>query len=343
MGATLKQVAERCGLSISTVSRVVTGRGYVSDEARASIEAAIAELGYVRRDHKPRYAESNSGKVLLIIGGIKSSIASRNVESMCQELVRHQKQPLVAITNFSADLEYEYLRTASDERYFGVIAYTIVETPKTIRLLRDYPCPIVMMGRYLPLRRLDCLRADYYKMGFDAAEYLISRGHTSIAFVGGSKNSTITQDRVTGFEDCMYSHGLEVPEGYLLHAPRLDLDDAEEIVEQLLALPDLPTAIVSANDVSAGIVSGLIARGIRIPEDVSVFACEDSYLAATCQVPLTAMDIDIERMSEDGAKALFRRRRHPDAPYTLTYYDPTIVVRDSVAAPRKGSLSLIRP
>ena len=334
MAVTLKQISDYTGLSVSTISRVVTGKGYVSDEARRTVEQAMADLGYVRQERKAHFAYNNANKVLVMVGGIKSSIASSQVESICQELVRRRKQPIVAVTNFSADLEYDYLKSALDEGFFGIIALTLLETPKTVKLLRNYSCPIIMVGRYLPQRRLDCLRTDYYKVGFDAAEYLYQRGHRLIAFVGGPITSTITQDKVTGFEDCLASHGIEIKPEYELHFSRLEFDNADEVVDCLLGLPELPTAIVSSNDASVSIADGLFARGINIPEDMSIFTCEDSYLASRYRVPLTAMAADLDLMSIDAVKALFRRHRVPDAPYTLTYYDSNLIERDSVASPR---------
>ena len=330
MAVTLKDIAKATGLSISTVSRVTSGKGYVSQDAREKAEAAMAELGYEHRTQRRRYVSDSSDQVLIMIGGVRSSIAANLVELLSEELFAKGKQPILGVTGFDPDREIEYLNMAADRRFFGVITLTLTETPAVVRLLKHYTCPIVMLGRYLPMRRVDCLHADYYKMGFDGAEYLISRGHKRIAFVGATKTSTISQDKHTGFVDCMHSHGLEVRPDYDLYAKRLDYGDAEGVARSLLEMRDRPTALLSSNDISVGILDRLLAQGVRIPDDLSIFSCEDSPMVAHCQVPMTAMEVDYQQMCSDAVRTLGRRRRHPEEAFVRMYYDPTIIERRSV-------------
>ena len=87
---------------------------------------------------------------------------------------------------------------------------------------------------FLPALDLDPLCPDYYKMGFVAAEYLIARGHRRIAFIGGLEDSSITQDKKLGFEDCMRSHGLEVPEGGVLYAGIMIYENGGDVARRIL-------------------------------------------------------------------------------------------------------------
>ena len=133
----------------------------------------------------------------------------------------------------------------------------------------------------------------------------------------------------------MRSHGLEVPEGGVLYAGIMIYENGGDVARRILKMDPLPTAIVSSNDLSVGILNELSAQGIRVPEDVSLFTCEDSELAAHCHVPLTAVSVELERMSVDSVKTLFRRQRHPNAPRCLYSYNPTLRERSSVAMPRE--------
>lgn len=167
MAATLKDIASITGLSISTVSRAVSGKGYVSEEAREKIEKAIKEVGYTHRKRNRRFPDDSSEQVLVIIGGVSNSVSSGCVELVCDDLDQRRKQPLVGLTHFSPDREFAYLSMAAERRFFGVITFTLSNAERTARLLQHYTCPLVMLGRYLPMKRIDCLHADYYKMGFD--------------------------------------------------------------------------------------------------------------------------------------------------------------------------------
>lgn len=335
MKATLKQIAEESGLSISTVSRVVTGRGYVSDEAKALVEAAIRKFEYVKRERRTVSLREHDDLVMILVGGVRSSLSALNVELIVQELLKKNKRPLVAVTCFSPEQERNYLRFAAENNFFGVIANTLQETPETLDLLLNFPCPVTMMNRYLPSLYMDSLRADYYKMGYVGAEYLIQHGHRRIGFIGGPMTSTTTQDKKTGFEDCVQHYGLDIRPEWVIHVDRLTYGNGTAIARQLMQMTDRPTAIVSSNDISVGILDELISQGIRIPEDLSIFTCEDSSLAAHCQVPLTSMSIDYPRMAQDAVKSLFRRHRQPNSPRMFLSYNPQLIERSSIAPPRK--------
>ena len=333
MKTTLKQIAQESGVSISTVSRVVTGKGYVSDEAREQIRLAMDKLGYVCKGPQPHIRKESIGLVMILVGGVRSSLASQVVELLVQELEKKQKRPFVAITSFSPEKERSYLQFAADNHFFGVIAMTITETSETLAMLRNFPCPVIMLERYLPSLEVDCLRCDYYRMGFVGAQYLIDHGHRKIGFIGGRTTSTITQDKKTGFEDCMQSHHLPLNPDWIMHVDRLIYENGTQIARQLLALPEMPTAIVSSNDISVGILNELILNNVRVPRDISIFTCEDSTMAAHCQVPLTAMSINFEQMAANAVKILCWRRRSPSAPRNLLVFSPQLVVRNSVSSP----------
>ena len=335
MKATLKQIAEETGLSISTVSRVVTGRGYVSEETGALVNAAIQKFEYVKRERRAVSLHDNDDLVMILIGGIRSSLAAEDVELLIRELEKKQKRPFVAITSFSPERERSYLQFAAENHFFGVIALTIQEEPETLSLLRNITCPVTMLERYLPSMELDYLRSDHYKMGFAGAEYLLQHGHRRIGFIGGSARSTTTQDKKMGFEDCMRAYGSEIRSEWIIHVDRLIYENGRPIAEHLLRLPERPTAILCSNDISVSILDELLAQGVRVPEDMSIFTCEDSSLAAHCQVPLTCMRTDYQRMSIDAVKTLFRRQRQPNSPRRMLVYNPQLVERSSVAAPPK--------
>jgi len=299
------------------------------------VEEAVKALDYVPQERRPVSLKDHDNLVMIMIGGIRSTLCSALLETLVQELEKKHKQPFVAVTSFSPERERDYLRFAAENHFFGVIALAIIDDPQTVEMLRHYPCPVVLVDSFLPALDLDSLCPDYYKMGFVAAEYLIARGHRRIAFIGGLEDSSITQDKKLGFEDCMRSHGLEVPEGGVLYAGIMIYENGGDVARRILKMDPLPTAIVSSNDLSVGILNELSAQGIRVPEDVSLFTCEDSELAAHCHVPLTAVSVELERMSVDSVKTLFRRQRHPNAPRCLYSYNPTLRERSSVATPRE--------
>ena len=238
MKATLKQIADDCGLSISTVSRVITGKGYVSDDARALIEESIQRLNYTKKEHVKSPLKDTSSLVMILVGGIRSSLSSQVVELLIHELSQKQMRAFVAISEFQPEKELEFLRYAADNRFFGVFAMTLSETPEILAYLRSYPIPITMVTRYMPNLEMDYLCPDYYRMGYIGAEYLIQHGHKKIAFVGGVATSSITEDKLTGFQDCMQAYNIPVRPEWCMHMKRLIYENGALVVKKLLETED---------------------------------------------------------------------------------------------------------
>ena len=172
-------------------------------------------------------------------------------------------------------------------------------------------------------------------MGYVGAEYLIQHGHKHIGFIGGALSSTTTQDKKTGFEDCMQHYGLEIRPEWVFHVDRLIYENGLTVAQQLVKMKERPTAIVSSNDISVGILNELISQGLRVPDDISIFTCEDSPLVSHSLVPLTAMRIDHQRMSVDAVKSLFRRHRQPNTTRMFLSYNPQLIERESVSSPNR--------
>ena len=103
MSVTLKQLSEETGISISTISRVTTGRGYVAEETRRVVEEAIERLNYTRCKPLPQVRRGSEDVVMILVGGIRSSLAAEIVEKLVQELNRKKKRAFMAITGFSPE------------------------------------------------------------------------------------------------------------------------------------------------------------------------------------------------------------------------------------------------
>jgi LacI family repressor for deo operon, udp, cdd, tsx, nupC, and nupG len=340
MRVTLKSIAEETGISISTVSRAVIGKGYVSADARAAVQEAVARLGYA----PPRQAEARQlpqelaqeQTVLVIIGGLRSSIATDYVEHLVRDLVRKHKTPMIAVSGFSSEEERKLLQYAARNHFFGVMMLSITEHPETAALLRKMPCPVVFLGQYLPLLEIDFLHPDYYKMGFIAAEHLIARGHSQIAFIGGSEHSSITQDKQLGLEDCLHAHGLTLDPQMIMRNDRLLYENGKRAAQWLLDLPRHPTAVLTSNDISVGLLDELLRMGFHLPRDLSIFNCDDTPMSATCRVPLTVTCSDTGRITAEAVRVLCRRKRNPSCPRSYLIFDPLFVERESVCAPRSA-------
>ncbi|GHV27446.1 LacI family transcriptional regulator [Clostridia bacterium] len=335
MKTTLAQIAHETGISISTISRVVTGKGYVAPVTRMIVVEAMKRLNYEKPIRLEAQQPAADSVVLIITGGLKSSISTDTIECLTHNLERKHKTALVAVSSFSAEGEQKLLRYAAKNNCYGVIMLSVIESSETISLLQKMPCPVVFLGRYIPSLEMDFLHPDYYKMGSMAAEYLIAHGHSKIAFIGGSKTSSITQDKLMGLEDTLAAHGLALDPEMINHNDRLLYENGKNVAQWLLKLPYQPTAIFTSNDITVGIVDELLRVGVNIPRDLSIFSCDDTPMSGSCRVPLTTTCVETSRIAAETVRVLFHRKRSSSSPRSYMIFDPILIERESVTIPRK--------
>ena len=146
-------------------------------------------------------------------------------------------------------------------------------------------------------------------------DYLLELGHRDIGFVYTGTPYTGTWLRLSQFRRRMEQAGLPVREEWLIHVDRYDSDSGRQGIEQLMALPKRPTALLGMNDmVAVGMLQGLWAHGIRVPEDISVMAFDDTFITSITTPRLTAVGCDYHeyaRMLVDAAVGAIEGRAMP--------------------------------
>ena len=135
-------------------------------------------------------------------------------------------------------------------------------------------------------------------------EYIISRGHTRIAYIHGT-HSVVTHNRLVSFHNVMAQHGLAAPEEYLLAGEYQNAEAAERLAGRLLDGEAMPTCILAPDDYAAlGLIKAIKRRGLRIPEDISVAGYDGISVSQALEPKLTTVQQDTERIGREAAKRL---------------------------------------
>mgnify|MGYP000896786222 FL=1 len=324
----LSDVAKRAGVSVATVSKVVNGRYGVAKDTVDLVQSVIDELGYVGNLSAASLRSASTNVLGILVA---------DFEPYSAEIVKG-----AAITTRGTD--WELLSHAGGERHgwerrsiarLGgtLIDGAVVVTPTTSDV--NFIVPVVAIDPHYGPNQVPTVDADSYGGATAATQHLIELGHTRIAFIGGREELDSSRLRETGYRDAMAAAGLEVPENFV-RLSHYDPDFAETIALEMLALPNRPTAIFAANDVTAIRVLGAAATlGIKVPEELSVVGFDDIPQAAlvtptltTVRQPLGAMGAAAMQMLLDLLGGV-ERETHVRMPTEL-------VVRDSTApAPKR--------
>jgi LacI family transcriptional regulator len=326
----MKQVAERAGVSTSTVSHVINGTRAVSADVRVRVLAIIAELRYVPSAVARSLKSDRTRTIGLMV--------PNNANPCYAELIRGIQDTAFArgyhliLCNAYDDPHKQaaYLRGLMEKRIDGLVLVAVHAGDELAQLLREQSLPLVLVDRAVPGVAADFIETDQVTAGYLATRHLIELGHTEIACVYGPYRET---PRLTGYQRALQEAGLDArPE--LQVRSDFTSEGGFQAFRQLLALERRPSAIFACNDLMA--IGGICAAseaGVRIPADLSVISHDDIPQAGYATPRLTTMAQPKHAMGERVAHMLFERLAGEQLPWRQESRQATLVVRQSTAPP----------
>ena len=306
--ATIRDLAKHAQVSPATVSRVLNSTGYVSETTRQGVEKAIRELNYFPNARARSLRGGPSGLIALIIPDILNvyyTNLSRTIES---QLRQRGYTMLLGVHQEDTELYTHYLHQFRELKVDGMI---IVPAPAssnkaTIRSLLAHGMPMVELNRQQNGDLLDVVLVDNFQAACLTTDYLITLGHSQIALIVGSAETTTGGNRIRGYQWSMTQAGLPLrPE--FLKIGEFSKAYGMQATKELLAVSPRPTAIVSAsNRLLMGTMTILSEQHIAIPDDISVVAFDDSEWLDFWQPPITTVDVGIDEMGSLAVELLLR-------------------------------------
>ena len=287
--ATIQDVARRAGVSTATVSRVISGRGYVSPASREQVLAAADALDYVPNGLARGLKTQRSGLVALLVPEIVNSFyttISRGVEDVANA---SGLQVILGNTDESVAKERAYVELMISTRVDGVIIAPAGRTAKPLKPLLASAVPTVLVDRSVAEFPADVVRGDSLAGAQTLTRHLLALGHRSIALINGHRDTSVARDREAGFRAALADAHVEIDER-LISSGTWFIEDAEARTGVILDLDTPPTAILAANNFMAiGVLRSLRERGRRVPEDVALVCFDDIPDAAEVDPFLTVM------------------------------------------------------
>lgn len=323
---TLEMVAERAGVSPSTVSRILNGTAVVSADKRAAVDEAIAKLGFVPNPVARGLAGGRTLSIGVISQAIDSPFYGAALRGIEMELSAAGYSPLFMSGHWRADEEARCIDVLRSRRVDGLIVLTGRLADSALRAVAR-SLPVVVTGRHLKAPNLLSLDFDNREGARQATQHLLDLGHRRIAFIGGDPQHPDAVERQQGYWAAIEGAGLRVDPALLLAGDFTEYSGLQA-VERLLDAGTAASAIVAANDQMAfGAVLGLHRRGRRVPQDMSLVGFDDVAGSVYMVPPLTTVHNPIQEIGQLAARAMLAllagERPAVDVPA------PRLVVRES--------------
>lgn len=331
--ATILEVAKKAGVSKATVSRVLSGNGYVSQEKRDRVNQAIAET-----DFRPNLLARNlSVKSTQTIGlVVTNTLYSGNYfsELMSQSartLEQRGRQLILADGKHSAEEERAAIDFLLDLRCDGIIIYPrFLSIDEMDAIISQHKQPVLVVNRRLRLNKSYCIYSDQQLTGTLAVNKLIALGHRDIAFITGSPDSPTAVERLSGYKAALAEQGIPL-RGELIVEGKWHAQNGAEAVSRLVAQGHSFSAIVASNDEMAiGAISQLASLGIAVPAQVSVIGFDDIPLAPYIVPALSSVKIPVTAMIQEAIERLLAMLDGGELRTPQTF-SAELVIRNSIA------------
>lgn len=296
--ATIKDVAKKSGFSICTVSRALSGKGYLKEETRQKIMEAVEELNYHPNTLAANLKTGRRQTLALILPSL-TNISYTKLEKY-MESYASEKGYLIYLSNsdYSLDKEKQIIETLLGMDIAGVIIAPVTNEHTHIQKLSESNIPYVYLNRYFEDDPEHCIRVDNEAAAYDAVKYIIRQGHRNIGGIFQGFEDSTHQEQYKGMVKAMEEHGLVcTPEKILFDINPEDANAPRRIL-QLLQMADRPEVIFADNDMTAfSIYRAAYILGLRIPEQLSVFGYDDCTMSNFVTPPLSTVSVPAKKMA----------------------------------------------
>lgn len=329
---TLASIAEKCGCSVSTVSRVMSGKA-----AKYRISETTKNL-ILREAQKSNYTPSLIAKGLragktdtigLLIPGIDDVFFSSIASIIISEAKQRNYNVVVVDTQENEKNEEDGLMNLLARNVDGVIAVPCADNSNLYSKITDKEIPLVIVDRYFSdSRDTSFVTTDNYSGACMAVEYLISNGHKNIACLQGNNEAMTSRNRVQGYIDTMKKHGLDK---YIsVNGEEFSIRNGYIESQLILNRKERPTALFAlSNKIILGCVKAVHEAGLRVPEDISLIAFDDNLLYNYLTPNMTCIAQPVQEISLMAINMLLKIM-NGDKGTSRVFLPPSLIVRNSV-------------
>lgn len=336
--STMRDVAERAHVSVTTVSHVINGTRPVSEELRQRVLQTMRELGYQPNRLARSLRRGQTHTIGMIIPDATNPFFAEVARGVEDTSFEQGYSVILCNSDGNLDKELLYTNVLVEKQVDGILFVAAGMSTERILELQKRNIPLVLIDRDLPDAAVDSVLTDNAQGGRLATQHLIELGHERIGCVTGPSDLTPSADRVIGYREALRQNNLAVDETCIVKG---DFQSASGYAAgcQLLDLERPPTAVFACNDLMAlGVISAALQCGLRVPEDFSVVGFDDVRLAAFANPPLTTIAQPKHEIGVVAVTLLLERMRKPEMEARRQVLDTQLLTRGSTARCLNGSI-----
>ncbi|KIG23307.1 substrate-binding domain-containing protein [Haemophilus influenzae] len=330
--ATMKDIARLAQVSTSTVSHVINGSRFVSDEIREKVMRIVAELNYtpsaVARSLKVRETKT-IGLLVTATNNPFFAEVMAGVEQYCQQ---HQYNLIIAATGGDAKRLQQNLQTLMHKQVDGLLLMC-GDSRFQADIELAISLPLVVMDWWFTELNADKILENSALGGYLATKALIDAGHRKIGIITGNLKKSVAQNRLQGYKNALSEAKIALNPHWIVES-HFDFEGGVLGIQSLLTQSSRPTAVFCCSDtIAVGAYQAIQQQGLRIPQDLSIMGYDDIELARYLSPPLSTICQPKAELGKLAVEALLQRIKNPNENYHTLMLEPTCILRGSISTP----------
>ena len=324
---TLLDVAERSGVSIATVSRVLNARHQVKPSTAKRVCAAMDELGY---PYQEAVNTQKNNLIAVVLPNMDNPFYAKIVHGIQASARSHHHEYTIYLCK-DVDLNYRQLVDCLHMMHAcGVILLSPVNDSEVLRQI-NAAAPVVQCAEYNAKSPLPYVAVDDFSASKSAVEYLISKGRQRIALINGPQKYKYARHRYEGYAAALKDAGLSLEPSFVFYVTEMSFDGALSVARQLLLGKERPDAILAASDVfAAAAIKAASGAGLLVPQDLAVLSFDNTFVSSVSHPSITVVNMPQFQLGYVACELLADRMLNPAGEHQSIVLNTELVIRESV-------------
>lgn len=325
---TIKDVAKKANVAVSTASYALNGVKKVSPKTKEKVFQAARELNYRKNGFASSLKSTSTKTIALILSDLSGPFYSELIRGV-QDVATDHKYDLIACSSIGGE-KSTAAKFLLEHRVDGCIILASNITDEMIERAADESFPVILLDREPGIASAVNVKVDNKQGSYKATEHLIKNGHTEIAFISGPSDSYDNIQRFAGYKEALDHYHISLKDSWVISG-NFTREGGESAANILAAQDQKPTAVFFANDEMAlGGMEAFKRRKINVPGDISIIGFDDILEAKFTNPALTTIRQPMYEMGASAAYKLFRMLKQEEVSGSFVLHTD-LVVRDSVA------------
>lgn len=327
--ASIKDVAEKSGFSTATVSHVINGTRYVSEEVSQKVKVAMKELNYTPNPIA-RSLRSHQSHLIGLIIPVKEASDTANLFFMTiaqgieATLSKNGYKLILCNSHEDKELEKEHIEMFDAQLIDGLI---IAPTADNFSL-HNNQYPVVFIDRKPKVYLGDCILANNFQGAYDATQHIIRKGHKKIGLITGELGITTSDHRKEGYKKALLDESLEYKESYVKEG-KVSFESGYQLAKELVEQNEVSSIFIANNTLTLGALSYFQEKKIHIPDELAIIGFDDYEWTKIMNPPLTCVKQPAFEIGQKAAEVILARISNKEGKPEEYLLDTTLTIRKS--------------